>query len=155
MSEKSRILVVGNILKDVYINIDPRTEQIEEDASGVKWINLGFNTSEHHFFRRNSSFGGAAITLEVLSKMGLDAKASGSKFEYNGDGVVCSEIPGVYRYILVLDDQISYLTPSGKHISTFEPGNEQYDYIFVDRSAELNEKLAKKNRILFRAFAKY
>ena len=66
-----KILLVGNILKDVYLNLDSRTETFETDQDNTKWLDIGFNTSEHHFFNRESNFGGSAISLEVLKKMGL------------------------------------------------------------------------------------
>ena len=65
------ILVVGNVIKDVYLNLDSRTEPFETDQNGIKWLDFGFNASEHHFFNRNSSLGGAAVSLEVLEKIGL------------------------------------------------------------------------------------
>ena len=60
------IQIVGNILKDVYLSIDPISEPLEHDKAGVEWLNLGFNASEHHYYHRLSTFGGAAISLEVL-----------------------------------------------------------------------------------------
>ena len=65
------ILVVGNILKDVYLNIDTRKENLETDSRNIKWLDVSFDASEHRFFNRESSLGGAAITLEVLEKWGL------------------------------------------------------------------------------------
>ena len=70
------ILVVGNVLKDVYLNLDSRTEKFETDKSGTAWLDFSFNASEHHFFNRGSSFGGAAITLEVFKKPSFLSDAS-------------------------------------------------------------------------------
>ena len=48
------ILVVGNVLRDVYLNLDTRTEQLEPDASGIEWLDLAFNAINHHFYHRSS-----------------------------------------------------------------------------------------------------
>ena len=141
----SKILVVGNVMKDVYLNLDARTENFETDAEGVKWLNVRFDTTDHHFFRRNSSFGGAVISLEVLRKMGLDAKISGSNIGFENGSVVSPETPGVYRYILVADDQqITYFTPSDLHVTEFSEPDETVGYIYIDRSVELTEQVATK-----------
>lgn len=141
----SKILVVGNVMKDVYLNLDARTENFETDAEGVKWLNVRFDTTDHHFFRRNSSFGGAVISLEVLRKMGLDAKILGSNIDFENGGIVSPETPNVYRYILVTDDQqITYFTPSNIHATEFNEPSEVVDYIYIDRSVELTENIASK-----------
>ena len=72
------ILIVGNVIKDIYLNLDSRTESFETDSRGFKWLDLQFNASEYHFFSRESSLGGAAVTLEVLSKMGLSSVITNS-----------------------------------------------------------------------------
>ena len=43
------ILVVGNILKDVYLNIDTRKENLETDSRNIKWLDVSFDASEHRF----------------------------------------------------------------------------------------------------------
>ena len=60
------VLIVGNVTKDVYLNLDSRTERFELDKHGIQWLNLEFNASEHHFFSRESSLGGAAVTLALF-----------------------------------------------------------------------------------------
>ena len=82
------ILVVGNVLKDVYLNIDSRSERLETDKDNTKWLDISFDASEHHFFNRNSSLGGAAISLEVLQKMDLPTTISGSRLHLENDGFV-------------------------------------------------------------------
>lgn len=139
-----KILVVGNILKDVYLNIDSRTENFETDRDGVQWLNVGFDNSEHHFFRRNSCLGGATITLEVLQKMGIEAAISGEKVDLTEDGMEFSGTAQAYRYILVANEQISYLTSSARKTSIFDAPTDVVDYIFVDRSAELDEQVARR-----------
>ena len=105
-------MVVGNVLKDVYLNLDSRTEEFETDKNGVKWLDFGFNASEHHFFSRESSLGGAAVSLEVLSKMGLTTSVTGSKLKLEDGGLVADDTADTYRYIMVTDGRPSYLVPS-------------------------------------------
>jgi len=131
------ILVVGNVLKDVYLNLDSRTENFEEDKSGVEWIDFSFNASEHHYFTRMSSFGGAAITLEVLQKMGFEADITDTSFHFDANGPVSGGPTGTYRYILTSDKGVSYMVPSAERPTAFTTPTEEVDYIFVDRSAYL------------------
>ncbi len=143
------ILVVGNVLKDVYLNIDTRVEQMEVDKNGTPWLDLGFDASEHYFFSRNSSLGGAAVSLEVLAKMGLRCSVVGSDVHMTTDGLT-SELPAeTYRYILIADSKVSYLAPSTHKITEFVSPAEPVNYIFVDRSAELDdENVAKIEKYL-------
>ncbi|MBQ3292771.1 fructose-bisphosphate aldolase class I [Candidatus Saccharibacteria bacterium] len=129
------ILVVGNVLKDVYLNLDPRTEEFEQDGRGNSWLDFSFNASEHHYMARTSSFGGAAITLEVLQKMGLEADISDTSFHFDENGPVISGPTGVYRYILTSDTGVAYMVPSVEQKTAFTTPTDKIDYIFVDRSA--------------------
>ena len=134
-----KILVVGNVFKDVYLNIDERSEKFETDAGGTKWLNLGFNASEHRFFRGVSSFAGAVISLEVLGNMGFEAEISGSGIKFEDDGINAhgNSVADIYRYILVSDEQLAYFTPSFEHKTNFIAPKEPVDYIFIDRSSNL------------------
>ena len=138
------ILIVGNVLKDVYLNLDTRTEDFETDQYNTKWLNVGFNTSEHHFFNRNSSLGGAAVSFEVLSKMNLPASVTDSDLSLSNDGLITRSPVNIHRYILIADSQISYLVPSENRITTFSPPSESYDYLYIDRSANLDIEALKK-----------
>ena len=138
------ILVVGNVLKDVYLNFDPHAEHMETDKNGTPWLDMAFNASERHFFSRNSSLGGAAISLEVLTKMGINCHVSGSDIKLGTDGLESSLPPATYRYILIANGKTSYLAPSKYKGTTFIPPADPVDYIFVDRSAELDAKAANE-----------
>lgn len=138
------ILIVGSILNDVYLNLDSRTEQFETDKHGVKWLDLGFNTSEHHFFHQNTSLGGSAVTLEVLTKLGLTATISHSDLKFTPDGPVFTTPVESSRYILVSDGGISYLVPSAFQATTFDPPAEAVDYLYIDRSALLDSTAIAK-----------
>ena len=143
------ILIVGNILDDVYLNLDSRTENFETDRHGVKWLDLSFNASEHHYYNRNSSLGGAAVTLEVLQKLGLTATISGSELNFTTETTDPNQNTYIHRYILINDDAVSYFVPSQFQVTQFTPPAESADYLYIDRSATLNrETTAKINSYL-------
>lgn len=127
------IFIVGNIVKDVYLSIDSRTETLETDRHNTKWLNLSFDASVHRFFHRISSLGGAAVTSEVLAKMGLPATITNPTNEYR-----------TYRYILTSDDNVCYLTPTKYTSATFTPPDSAPKYLYVDRSANLDAKNSEK-----------
>ena len=138
------ILVVGNVLKDVYLNIDSRSEHLETDSNRTQWLDISFNASEHHFFNRNSSLGGAAISMEVLQKMGLPTTISGSSLRLESDEFTSTDPAETYRYILIADGKTSYFVPSEYKTTNFIPPAEPVDYLYVDRSAELTADAAAK-----------
>ena len=138
------ILLVGNVLNDVYLNLDSRTEKFELDKNGTKWLDLSFDASEHHFFSQNTSFGGAAVTLEVLTKLGLQATINHSDLRFTPDGPTLTTPVESSRYILISDGGISYLAPSKFQTTTFDPPTEPYDYLYLDRSAKLDHASTQK-----------
>ena len=140
------ILVVGNVLKDVYLSLDSRVENFEVDGDGVKWLDFGFNNSEHKYFRRLCSYGGAAVTLQVLEKMGVAAEISGASLDMTGDEEVRNTTATSYRYILTSDDSISYLVESEQKSAEFVVPAKSVDYLFIDRSAQIDAKTASKIR---------
>lgn len=135
---------MGNILKDVYLGLDPRSEHFERDKHSVGWLDLSFDASQHHFFRRTSSFGGAAVSLEVLHQLGLAASVSNSDFTFSDTPSARQDPPEVYRYILTHDDQVAYFTPSHPCRTQFTPPTTPPDYLYLDRSAALTSSEAAK-----------
>lgn len=138
------ILVVGNVLKDVYLNLDSRTEPFETDKTGTKWLNLGFDASEHHFFSRKSNLGGAAVTLEVLTKIGLTTSVMGSDITTGPDGLTSNQPLTTHRYILVTDGNPCYFVPTEYQTTPFTTPSETYDYLYLDRSAEIDANAANQ-----------
>ena len=138
------IFVVGNVLKDVYLNLDSRNEHFETDKNNTKWLDLSFDASSHHYFNRNSSFGGAAISLEVFRKLNIPAQISNSDFHLSDDGPQKETPSDSYRYIMILDDDVSYFTPSQYKETIFAPPSEPADYLYIDRSTVLSENSIQK-----------
>ena len=142
------ILIVGNVTKDVYLNLDTRTEFFETDKTGTKWLNLAFNASEHSYFSREASLGGAAVTLEVLQKLGLASTITGSNLNFD-QGETIESSANTYRYIMITDGQPCYLAPTVHHTTIFDTPAEPYDYLYIDRSANLDDAaIAKINAYL-------
>ncbi len=135
---------MGNIINDVYLNLDSRTEKFEIDKNGVKWLDLKFDAEGHHFFSRTSSLGGSAISFAVLNRMGLLATISGSNLKMSEDGLISDTPAESFRYILLSDGQVSYFVPSEPKVSTFVSPTEPVDYIYIDRSARLDLKTIKE-----------
>ena len=138
------ILIVGNILKDVYLSLDSRTEPFETDKNGVKWLDFSFDTKSHHYFHRNSSFGGAAVSLEVLEKLGLDAKINASNFTLDEKTGPSPTKTSEYRYILTSEDNVSYLVPTLPMNTDFKTPDSAPDYLYIDRSAHLSDQTVQK-----------
>ena len=138
------ILIVGNCLKDVYLNLDDRTEKFETDKNETKWLNLAFNASEHHFFNRESNLGGAAVTMETLTKLGLEATINNSDLKVEPEGLTSNQPAETYRYIFISDDQPCYFVPTLHAPTIFQTPTDFYDYVYIDRSALLNEDSLKQ-----------
>lgn len=139
------ILVVGNVIKDVYLNMDPRAESYEEDARGVKWLDLSFDASEHHFFSRVVNYGGAAVSLEALQRLGLNASVSGLHLDFlDTDESIDNQPQMAHRYILIADGQVCYMAPSSQAPSDFEFPVAPVDYLYIDRSAVMTEPLERR-----------
>lgn len=138
------ILVVGNIITDVYLNLDDRATNFETDKHGIPWLNLSFDASENYYFNRTASLGGAAVTLEVLEKLGLTAKISGSNLEISTDGPTDHPSTETYRYILLANGNVAYLAPTHRQLTTFTTPDDFYDYIYIDRSANITPEVANQ-----------
>ncbi|MBR2830771.1 fructose-bisphosphate aldolase class I [Candidatus Saccharibacteria bacterium] len=132
------ILIVGNVLKDVYLNLDTRGESLETDSTGIEWLDLGFNASSHHFFNRTSTFGGAAVSLEVLEKLGQFAQISGSDFSFDDSAPSRPTASSNYRYILTTDTGVTYFAATKYRTTPFVAPSKTPDYLYIDRSASLD-----------------
>lgn len=132
-----KISVVGSVLKDVYLNLDTKHEPLETDQAGTSWLDIAFDSSQHHFFSRTASLGGAAISLEVLEKLGLSTSVIGADLKLVDDGLESESLAGDYRYILLADDAVSYFVPDTPAPTPFTAPTEPIDYLYIDRSAHL------------------
>lgn len=137
------VLIVGNIIKDVYLNLNERENMLERDANGIDWLNVSFDGKTFPIMKRTSIFGGAAITLEILNKFGIAATIMGSDINYQDGEIITNDVQVKdYRYILCCDNQAAYFTNQKRAETEWKEPDQPIDWIFVDRSANINNKLA-------------
>lgn len=141
-SSMSKIWIVGNITKDVYLRLDNRQNQFEMDQNGVTWMDLAFDGSSHRFFARHAVFGGAAVSLEVLSRLGHEAKIAGTKASFLSGQMVVQDLVQIYRYILCQDENIAYFSPSQNLPTQWAAPEREVEWIYVDRSANISREIA-------------
>jgi len=137
----SRILIVGNVLKDVYLKLDERQNDFELDEKGISWLELGFNGEAHGFFKRTSVYGGAAVSLSTLSKLNVEAGILNSKTEFKPGEVLWSDDPADYRYIFCHKAGITYFVPSERRATDWSMPSGAPEWILVDRSAKVSMRL--------------
>ena len=139
-----KILIVGNITKDVYLRLDNRQNKFETDQNDIQWLDFAFDGSTHKFYNRVSIFGGASISLEVLTRFKLDAEISGTSATFLDGQFVAKDADTVYRYILCQDRHVSYLSPSDYLQTPWEEPKEAIEWLYVDRSANISPKLSEE-----------
>lgn len=139
------VLIIGNILKDVYLRLDEQKNSFEIDENQTPWLDLAFDGSTHNFFKRSSIFGGATVSLDVLSRFGHEAKIVGARLNFKyGEVDPNGQIPAGYRYILCKENHISYLAPNVHETTVWENPTDAIDWLFIDRSAGISKELVKE-----------
>ena len=96
------ILIVGNITKDVYLRLDNRKNHFETDQNHIKWLDLAFDGTSHRYYSRVSIYGGTSISLEVLSRFGLNAEISDASATFIDGNFTTTDDKVVFRYFLKL-----------------------------------------------------
>ena len=148
----SKILIIGNVLKDVYLKLDDGPQNdFETDENDIRWLDLAFNGAAHTFYHRTSVYGGAAVSLAVLSRLGVDAGILNSKTEFKNGELVWLDEPSDYRYIFCREGEITYFVPSKRKVTDWTMPSGTPEWILVDRSTNVSEKLVDevKNFIKF------
>ena len=137
----SKILIVGNVTKDVYLRLDNRQNNFETDQNDIKWLDLAFDGSTHKYYNRVSIYGGASISLEVMKRFGIDAKIAGTDADFIDGQFVAKDAETVYRYILCQDRHVSYLSPSSYMQTEWRIPEEDGEWLYIDRSANLSPEV--------------
>jgi len=140
----SKILIVGNITKDVYLRLDNRQNNFETDQNNVKWLDFAFNGSTHRFYNRVAIYGGASISLEVLTRFGIEAEINGTNAQFVDGQFVAKDAETVYRYILCQDRHVSYLSPSDYRYTKWHLPKHDGDWLYIDRSANLTPETVEE-----------
>lgn len=138
----SKILIIGNVLKDVYLKLDDGPQNdFETDENDIKWLDLAFNGAAHTFYHRTSVYGGAAVSLAVLSRLGVDAGILNSKTEFKNGELVWLDDPSDYRYIFCREGEITYFVPGKRKLTDWTMPNGTPEWILVDRSTNVSTRL--------------
>lgn len=133
--------MVGNVLKDIYLKLDEDQNDFERDENGVNWLDLNFNGGKKTFFRRTSVYGGATVTVSVLEQLGIEAEAINSASMRKDAGEKKQDTSEACRYILSTNDGVSYLVPSERALTSWSEPTDEPEWILVDRSANVAERL--------------
>ena len=131
------ILIVGNVIKDVYLNFG--ADLFEIDNKKTPWIEVGLDNEALHFQSRESIFSGAVITEEVLRRFRLIPEISRYK-NYKED----EDRGDDYRYVIKVQNKTKYLTSKNIHYSVFVEPETEPEWIYIDRSANLNTETSQK-----------
>ncbi len=140
----AKVLIVGNITKDVYLRMDNRLNKFEQDQNGVNWLDIPFNHSSRKYYSRASIYGGASISLEVLTRFGIDTQIVDTPARFIDGQFFANESQIDYRYILCHDNDISFLTPSTYRESAWSNPIAAPDWIYIDRSANITPNLGNR-----------
>ena len=140
----SNVLIIGNVHQDVYLRLDEQKNQFETGEGGIPWLDLSFDGSSHPYIKETRVYAGATVALEVLSRMGANAKIMGSLAEFKGGEIVPGEQEiKTTRYILSKENKITYLVPSVRENTPWVNPVDPVDWIFVDRSAKITPDFIK------------
>ncbi|MBR3164194.1 fructose-bisphosphate aldolase class I [Candidatus Saccharibacteria bacterium] len=137
------IFIVGSISKDVFLHLDTKQNHFETDQNQVKWLDLAFDGSSHHYRSRASVYGCASIALEVLTRFGLDAHISGTNAAFIDGIFMPNNATPLYRYIFCADTKISYFAPHDRPPSNWDTPSIIPDWVYIDRSANLSPSLTE------------
>ena len=140
----SKILLIGNVIKDVYLAMDESANVFEADEKGTAWLDLAFDGRGYKFFERSSFLGGVAVSLDVMKKMGLDAEVMAGTVKMDGDRATAENCDCEYRYILTRDDDICYLTSDERRPAKWEAPKDAIDWLYIGRSVSLTDDLLQK-----------
>lgn len=137
----SKILIVGNVIKDVYLSLDQRQNSFELDAEGKNWLDLRFDGRSYKYFQRASILGGVAVSVNVLRKLGMEVEPTVGEIDFSKAHAECD---CEYRYILCNDKQICYLTSDERRPAVWKNPSDVVDWIYIDRSVTVTSELIQK-----------
>ena len=134
------VLIVGNVTKDVYLRMDNRKNHFETDQNNTTWLDLAFDGSAYKFYSRVSIYGGASVSLEVLSRFGAKASICNTTATFLDGQFIAKDTDVSYRYILCQDETVAYLSPSEINHTHFRVPDTNPDWIYIDRSANVGAR---------------
>jgi fructose-bisphosphate aldolase class I len=122
-----RICVVGQSVKDVYLQIDG---DFLRDENGIEHLDLAFDGGDRALLRRTATKSGSAVAAEVFFRMG-------HKVDYIDDVFLA------HRYILNNGESSVVLAGAGDKV-LWQPPREVPDAIFIDDAKLLGREDRKK-----------
>lgn len=142
----SKILVVGNLLKDVYLKFDGEKAGLETDEVGVRWLDLGFDQRAVKYFQRTSLYGGASVVVEALANFGHEVQMADVKLAWqNGELSVKTDKELDYRYILCHEEKgVAYLVPEERRKTVWKIPDSGVEWLVVDSSANVDLKTVQE-----------
>ena len=142
----SNVLIIGNVIKDVYLRLDERRNHFEEDEQGIPWLDLKFDgKSAAKFFTRTAIFVGAAVAMEVMNRFEHSAKIAGARLGFvDGSVVDNAQEAQEYRYMLSRGNNITYLTGDEREKTLWVTPTDSVDWIYVDRSVGVTDDLVDR-----------
>lgn len=135
------VLIIGNLIKDVYLNLNPLKTPTELDQNNHQHIDLAFSGNTINYSSRNSFYGGSAIIAEILTNFSQKPTLLDATFDSKFENFIPKKSDPDYRYILTLDGNISYFSPENRSISTWQVPTIPPDWIFIDFSAHLTPEI--------------
>lgn len=140
----SKILIVGDVVEDVYLRLDEFGNDFERDERGVSWLDLGFDGREYGFFEQTSVYGGALVAWETLNRLGLEAEivSAGESSDIDGrPDEIISKLEKSHevqkQYLLCRGDEVVRLAPTRQRVLSWVEPKSQVDWIYVLKSARL------------------
>ncbi|MDR0979548.1 MAG: fructose-bisphosphate aldolase class I [Candidatus Nomurabacteria bacterium] len=134
-----RILVVGQSVKDIYLQI---TGDFLRDENNIPHLDLAFDGTERPLLRRTAVKSGSSIAAEVLHRLG-------HQVDYLDDNFLA------HRYILNNGENSVVLAGSQEQVFWQQPA-EKPDVIYVDNADLLSNsdlqkiaKYAEQNNVIF------
>ena len=140
----SKILLIGNVIKDVYLAMDENANAFEIDETDTAWLDLAFDGRGYKFYERSSILGGVAVSVDVIQKMGLDAEVMAGIVKMDGGKATAENCDCEYRYILTHNDEICYLTSDERRPAKWEAPKDAIDWLYIGRSVSLTDDLLQK-----------
>lgn len=148
----NRILIIGDVVEDIYLRLDEFRNDFEQDEQGVSWLDLGFDGREYSFFEQTSVYGGVLVAWETLSRLGMEAEIMGIKNadidseEKLRDTILkLEERQGLQKqYLLCKGDEVACLTSMKQRVLPWVEPSSQVDWIYVLEPTKLTGDSAKR-----------
>lgn len=122
------ILIVGNIIKDIYLDFEAKLFETDRDQKKV--LETTLDEESLYFKSHTTVLSGASIAEEVFQNFKIQTKLAKNEVDE--------------RYIIRNDKSVKYLTSKYARLSRFSKPEFKPDWLFIDRSARLDARTLKQ-----------